>query len=566
MPPRTGQERRRVKTFAVAGLLCGILLLVAAACTTPAARTGETQPKRVTLRVDGAAREYLSTASNVRELLEEADIQLAEADFVDPPLYVPLEAEQEIRVVRVSEEIEFIEQTIPYERKTVRNEAMSATDEPLIIQVGQPGLQETTVRIVYHDGLEFSRQTTNVTVLQAPQDEILMIGVGAGPGTVTFPGTLAFISGGSSVILRGSSAFPQQIDTGGGLDQRVFALSPDGTELLFTRVATDTERFNSLWVVGTGSGDNPRSLGVDNVLWAAWNPVAVNRPQIAYSTGVRTELLPGWEANNDLWLGTLPRSTSERFQPERLVEAYPATYGWWGGNYAWSPSGQFLAYGYADEIGVLELGQDDEAPRRRQLQAFTEYNTRGDWVWLPSLSWSPDSRYLSYTRHADVDPDVAEFEMWLADVSTGLSNRFVAQSGMWSHPYWSPLTPAGDAGMTSAQIAFLRASDPLDSQRSGYTLWLMDRDGSNARRVYPPPGENSRFPREQASIGWSPDGRQIAFVFNDQLRMLHLSSGESRPLTQDDKSASNPTWAPYGAALNGQTDDERAPDAPSDTV
>jgi resuscitation-promoting factor RpfB len=504
----------------------------------------------VTITVDGQTIQHVSTASNVRALLDESGILLSDTDLVDPPLFTPVEEGLEVTITRVTESVVLLEQAVPFGRRTVRNESMPADDPPLIVQAGKSGLTEFTVRIVFHDGLEYSRQQTNVTVLEAPQDEIVMIGVGSGAGSVTFDGNLAYISGGNSVILRGNSAFPEPINTGGILDQRVFSLSPTGSHLLYTRVATDTERFNTMWVVETERGASPRPLEVDNVLWAGWNPVELDPPQVAYTRGVRTELLPGWEANNDLWIGDLPLNENRPFEPELLVESYPATYGWWGGNYAWSPAGRYVAYAFANEVGIIDTGSsaEGESPRQR-LQTFTEYNTRSDWVWVPSISWSPDGRYLAYIRHAGDDPDVAAFDMWVAGLEDGVASRFVAQSGMWSHVYWSP-RPFGNASIAewASQIALLRATNPLDSQRSSYTLWLMDRDGSNLNQIYPPPAEISHFPREHNSMTWGPSGRELAFVFNNKLHVMNLDTRKVRIVTQDDSIASNPTWAPYGLA------------------
>lgn len=527
-----------------------VLALYLAACATELPQLTDTEPTTVSVTVDGEVLELATNAGNVRELLEEAGITLNEADVLDPPGYTPLTEGLTVRVTRVTESIEYIEQGIPFKRKVVRNESMTAEDEPIILQAGKPGLQEITIRIVYHDGLEFSRQQVSVNVAEPAQDEIVMIGIGAAPGNVQFAGQLAYISGGSSLIMRGSSTFPEQINTGGELDRRVYRLSPTGSHLLYTRVTTDTDRFNTLWVVGTERGAEPRSLEVDNVLWADWNPGQVDPLQLAYSTGLATELLPGWEANNDLWIGDLPVSQSSAFRPQRIVEAYPATYGWWGGSYAWSPDGRYIAYAYADEVGVIDTEAENDENRRDQLQAFTEYNTRADWVWVPSLSWAPDGRHLAYTRHAGSDPDTADFDTWVVDVVNAIASPFVQQSGMWSHPHWSPpLVGTANGDSTTSQIAFLRATNPLDSMRSSYTLWLMDRDGSNTVQVYPPAGENSRFPRDQAFMAWSPNGRQIAFIFNNDLYLTDLESYSTYPLTQDDNPVSSPTWAPYGIAV-----------------
>lgn len=522
--------------------------LLIVGCATPAPEFVSQEPVEVVLTVDGESQRLTTEANNVRELLDEAGVSIGDADIVEPPPFTPISDGLEISVIRVTESIEVIEQTIPFQRRSVRNESMSADSPPIIVQSGRTGLQEITLRIVYHDGLEFSRQQTKLTVIEPTQDEIVMIGVGSSPGDVDFTGQLAFISGGNSVIYRGSSAFAEQLDTGGDLDHRVFSLSPTGNHLLYTRVSTETDTFNSLWVINTVPNAEPRELEVENVLWAGWNPDQVDDPQIAYTTGIPTDLLPGWEANNDLWIGDIPQSSAGRFRPEQIVEAYPATYGWWGGNYAWSPSGQYIAYSHADEVGIIEPEAEEE-DIRTQLQTFPEYNTRADWVWVPTLSWSPDSQFLAYTKHVSTDPIVAEFDTWIVNVESGLANPMAEGSGIWGHPRWSPITEIIEPpDLGPSHIAFLRANNPVESQSSTYTLWLMDRDGSNARQLYPAAGENSRFPREQSSLTWGPSGREIAFVYDGDLYLYNLDDNEARRVTQDDNIVSNPTWAPYGRA------------------
>jgi Tol biopolymer transport system component len=551
---------------AVFPLLIFIASLLAA-CSQPISVSTNQAPLRFTIQADGENQAFsTSTATTVREVLAEAGIEINDADEVTPPLFTPLEQSDDllaITVIRITESIEVIPRSLPFERKLVRNEAMDADETPRIIQAGHDGLQEETIRIVYRDGLEAERWVTQVTIIEPAQDEIVMVGIGAAQGNVSFGGTLAYISGGNPVLLRGLSAFPEPLNTGEGLDGRVFSLSPDGSHLLFTRITTNTTSFNnSLWVISTTRGARPWSLQIDNVLWADWEPGSTNTPRIAFTTAKSTNLPPGWEANNDLWIGDVSSDRDEPFDPEQLVEAYPATYGWWGGNYAWSPEGRILAYSFANEVGVIDTETEEVSGQRRQLQQFTEYNTRSDWVWVPSLTWSPDGRFLAFTNHSSSDPEELAFASWVVDVETGRDGRIVDESGMWAHMHWTPTLSARDG-----QIAFLKATDPLDSQRSSYTLWMVDQDGSNGRRLYPPAGELSFFPREQTFMAWGPDGRQIAFIFDDGLYLLDLDEVNSegtpiaRLISQENAAASHPTWS-----ITNPIRDEEPTDTPEDDL
>ncbi len=512
---------------------------------------------QVSLTADGETYNLNTEATNVRELLEEAGITLDEDDELSPPAYTPLVGGEAITVVRIKEEIETITNSIPFDRKIVRNESMEQGEER-IVQNGEMGLQETTIRIVYRDGLEAERWPTQTIIIQEPTDEIFMQGIGAARGNVSFPGTLAYMSDGTAVILQGSAAFPEQLDVGGGLDGRVFDLSPTGDHLLFTRVDGDLASFNNkLYVIETQRGAEPRDLGINNVLWAGWNPASeAEIGQIAYTTAISSTQPPGWEANNDLWLSEIPVDEEDELEPELIIEAYPALYGWWGGNYAWSPDGTRIGYSFANEVGTITLEPEKNEEQRVQLQTFTEFNTLSDWVWVPTLTWSPDGRFLAYTTHNSNDPDETVFDSWAIDTMTGVNGRFVENAGMWAHLNWS-----GNANADNP-IAFLRTTNPLDSQRSSYTLWLMDQDGSNAHQIYPATNENSYFPRQQRFMAWGPTGNDIAFVYNNALYLYNLKEETARPLTDDDAINTHPTWAPYGAALT----DELAAVTPTPTT
>ena len=528
---------------------------VLAACSQPLPTPVEQESLSIQIIVDDQTIDLTTgTATTVREALTEAGVTLNDADEITPPLFTPLTPDAEapvITVVRITESLETILHSIPFERKLVRSEAMNADDPPRIIQAGQDGLEEETVRIVYRDGIEAERWTTQVTPIEPAQDEIVMVGVGTATSNVSFSGTLAYISGGNPVLLRGLSAFPESLPTGAGLDGRVFSLSPGGDYLLYSRIITETASFNnSLWIIGAESGAVPQPLGVENVLWADWDPSSAETLQIAYTTAESTNLPPGWEANNDLWLGEIDPDSETPFAPEQLIESYPATYGWWGGNYAWSPQGGLIAYSYANEVGVIDTETTDAEAQRRRLQRFTEYNTRSDWVWVPTLTWSPDGRFLAFTQHGGDDPEALTFDSWVVDAETGIGGRFAADAGMWAHLHWTPSDRDDDH-----QIAFLRAINPLDSQSGSYILWTMDGDGSNGRRLYPPEGETSRFPREQYFMAWGPDGRDIVFVFDGALTLLNLESGVARRLTQDDAAASHPTWSSGVTAVSPPADD-----------
>ena len=534
-----------------AALIFGWLL---AACATPgqfppaAAQppaAGTPEPIAVLVVADGQARQLSTSAATVADALAEAGIELNPADEVVPPFDQALprgSAEPPvITVVRVTESLEVIPESIPYGRQVVRSAELSPDDPPRLLQEGAPGLQEVSVRIVYRDGLEVERWPTSVTVIEPPVDEIVLVGVGSSRDAMPIAGRLAYVNDGRAIVLAGDTESPRQLGVAGQLDGRVFQLSPDGEYLLYTTgdAATATTGFrNELWVIATNEAATAVPLQIENVLWAGWDPAALEPYRIAYSTARSVTLPPGWEANNDLWLMELPFDGPQP-APVRLVETYPAAYAWWGGNYAWSPGGERLAYAFADEVGLLDIPTGAEAapvaePARSILHNFTAYDTGADWAWVPALGWSADGQTLAFTAH-----DGVGFDVWQAGVSTGSPVAVVPDAGLWSQVAWSPADP---------RLLTTRANNPTAGEDSRYALWLADSDGSNAARLFPPADEAGTFTRTAQSLAWGPDGASVAFLYNNGLHILDLATGDVFAAGPDDTISSNLTWAPYGAA------------------
>lgn len=563
-------DRRRPSPACIALVLSLWLAWGSVACAPPPEPSHETvatERKTVTalITADGETRQVTTAATTVRDILAEAGVSLNAADEIEPPAdsFLPENPSTplSITVVRVSETTEVIPESIPFARRIVRNAELSPTDPPRIVQVGVPGLREVTVRIVYRDGLEAERWPTASTIIEPAIDEIVMVGVGSSRDAVTLSGKLAYLNEGRAILLEGTTESPRQLPTEGALDGRVFQLSPDGRYLLYSASTADDEQFsfrNELWIAPTEGNIPAQPLRIENVLWAEWDPVAIDPPRFAYTTARSTTLPPGWEANNDLWLMSLPAGDGA-FAPVRLIETYPAAYSWWGGNYAWSPDGQSIAFAFADQVGLLTMpaagaitGAEDltalPEPQRTVLRTFAAYDTGADWAWIPPLSWSADGLYLSFVEPLASEPE--RFDLLRADVTTNEVLTLAERVGMWAATQWSP-----PARLPDSLLASFRAAEPDGGDDSGYILWLSDAGGQDGRRFFPPEGESGSLnpaatPGSQ-SLAWGPDGSMLAFLFDGALHLLDLASGEVFQPAQDDTTSRNLTWSPYGAGNGG---------------
>lgn len=531
----------------------------------------------VTLVADGTTRVLtVEGQPTVSDVLRQADITLGELDRLNPPSYSRVRDGMTITIVRVTEEMVTVQETVPFSSRTLPSDGLPA-GETRLLQAGINGMAEVTYRVTYEDGKEVARAEVRRVVITPPQEEVILIGSRGELPTITVVGTLVYLSGGNAWVMRQNSANRRPLTTDGGLDGRVFELSEDGRRLLFTRaVVEDTEgAFNRLWAIFdvTDVESQPIPLDVENVLFAAWVPGT--QRAILYSTAEPRESYPGWQANNDLWRGYIDPQ-GRVVQRARLLEpSSGGTYGFFGTGFAFAPDGVTLAWTQPDAVGVLipeyappapPLGPRTPTPEptptpfepdipterlpiayiRRTLAEFTPWNAY-DFVWRPGVSWSPDGNLIATTIHgvplgSESPEDSPVFHLTILPVQGGYSINLVDQAGMWAEPRYSPAV-APDGTPLEVQLAYLQAIQPLESVYGRYRLVVMDRDGSNRRLVYPPENQPGLLPQ---LFAWSPDGRQIALVDpgpEGNLFLVDVSTGLAQQITTDGLSSS-PRWGP----------------------
>jgi Tol biopolymer transport system component len=486
----------------------------------------------ITIVADGNTIPLTTRAITVREALNEAGVALDPKDKLAPSEFTQLTEGLTITIVRVTEEFEVEQVVIPFSKKTVRNEGLKS-GETRLLQTGENGSEEITYRIGYEDGIQVSRDPVRRVTLKQPTDEIVMIGAQTTFTAIPINGTLAYISAGSAWLMRDSSGSRKPLVTTGDLDGRVFTLSADGKYLLFSRIDTkDTTPglHNSLWAISaTEPNPKPFELKVKNVLWAGWSPTEDRT--LAYTTAESRETAPGWQANNDLYLLTFD-NRGKPDDPELLLESSAGgLYGWFGTNFIWSPDGSRLAFSQADQIGLV----DTEAKTLSPIATYAIFQTYSDWVWNPSIAWSPDGRFIYTVLHGapiglEKPEDSRVFNVAAIAADGSFDASLIDQAGIWSNPIPSP---------DGELIAFMKAIEPLESLDGNYRLTIMDRDGSNAATIFPPPDQPGL--RRDTVFAWSPDAKQLAVTVDGNLWIVDIASGKSQQLTGDGQTGS-PVW------------------------
>jgi hypothetical protein len=337
----------------------------------------------------------------------------------------------------------------------------------------------------------------------------------------------------------------------------------------------------------TDVASRPVALDLYNVLYADWVPGTERT--IVYSTAEPRPGFPGWQANNDLWRGIIAANGRVGRAEQLLEPSSGGIYGWYGTAFAYGPDGVTMAWAQPDAVGILTplypapVEEDEEEEEAETPEATTEaededeedgfglipepipedvpetllpgayarqtllnFSPRNayDFVWRPDVFWSPDGRVIATTTHGPpVGSESPEDSPLFNLVALSADGRFAAELeeevGMWASPQFSPAVSPDETAL-EVQIAYLQAIDPLDSVISRYRLAIIDRDGSNSRVIFPPEGQPGLQPQV---ITWSPDGQQIALVYQGNLYLIDLTSGIARQITADGRS-STPRWTP----------------------
>ena len=502
---------------------------------------GAVQPQSnilsITIIVDGSSKLVeVEAGTSAREALEISGIALDPLDKSTPPLYTVLQNGDEIQLTRVVEEYIVEQAVIPYDTQVLRNESLEEGERRLI-QPGQNGKQETTYRVLFENGAEVSRTISSTSVIEAAVSEIVMVGSQAPFTVIPIPGILAYISAGNAWIIRENTGVRQPVVTTGDLDGRVFSISPNGRWLLYSRSGDGEETINSLWVTQIDAEEDVSyPLGVENIIhFADWVPGT--RTGIVFSTAEVNPGPPGWQANNDLIFINFSEESGWTTSPREAIDPnLGGLYGWWGTHFQYSPQGELLLYSRPDGFGLVE----PETGRMVSLYDVLPVQTRSDWAWVPPLAISPKEDFIYYVDHVPQDgvaigEDSVMFDLAVYPFGAGAPVSIIREVGMFASPVPSPLYQLS-SGEETFSVAFLQAVNSRQSRTSDYVLMVMDRDGSNLKKLFPAEPGQGITPHDFYWLPWYAVDEfplYIVLIYQGNIWIIDSANGEAQQLTGD---------------------------------
>lgn len=146
----------------------------------------------VSIVADGVTTETRTRAETVGTLLAESGVALMGLDYSIPSEQMPVQAGITVQVIRVTEDILSESAALPFESVSQPDPALEL-DQVRLLQEGQPGIEQTVIRVRYENGVEVNREVEGTFIVREPRERLVAYGTGVVLRTVeTADGSLQY--------------------------------------------------------------------------------------------------------------------------------------------------------------------------------------------------------------------------------------------------------------------------------------------------------------------------------------------------------------------------------------
>ncbi len=144
-----------------------------------------TRAHPVEIIADGETIRTRSQGETVAAALADANVALVGLDYAIPAEATPLRPGMSIRVIRVHEEIDAEQASLPFET-VYQADSMLELDQRQTTQ-GQEGIQETRTRVRYENGIAVKRTQEDTVIVQPPVNRVISYGTNVVIRTIDTP-------------------------------------------------------------------------------------------------------------------------------------------------------------------------------------------------------------------------------------------------------------------------------------------------------------------------------------------------------------------------------------------
>jgi len=197
--------------------------------------------------------------------------------------------------------------------------------------------------------------------------------------------------------------------------------------------------------------------------------------------------------------------------------------------FAWSPNGKFLAFlstppfsEFESEKEIVEINRLSFKSKGGQGRPFFNDNNLTHIYLIPvsggepelltegnynehSISWSPDSKYITFISNRSLDPDDNQFsDLWKVEINTKKVTRLTNNQLTAYQPAWSP------DGKFIAYLATTTKNNNIDSIADELQLFVLPSEGGMAECL------TGSLDRRIGNISWHPNGEFIYFTAENE--------------------------------------------------
>lgn len=226
-------------------------------------------------------------------------------------------------------------------------------------------------------------------------------------------------------------------------------------------------------------------------------------------TDARIAFSAGQHPHEDVYIVNADGSSLRRLTTDPAADFDPS----------WSPDGSRIAFrsGRTGEDEIYVMNSDGSS----------QLNLTGNPAEDFAPAWSPDGTKIAFASTRDG----ALPTIWIMNPDGSNPTQVGTIDG--EYPAWSP---------DGSKIAF----DRNTLGPSGWDIWVMNADGSDAKPLVD-------SPRDEQGAAWSPDGTTIAYGANraagDPVKDLWLVQSDGSAPRRVADNADRPVWSPDGRQI-----------------